>query len=86
MMELYFLLLCLMQPHKYLKDRSHYEERYDRCTVDLGRLYDYNIDLGTEVIPRKGNRREMTLHAVMPHPFLKMILLDRFDNREKTIK
>ena len=86
MMELYLLLLCLMQPHKYLKDRPHYEERYDRCTVDLGRLYDYNIDLGTEVIPRKGNRREMTLHAVMPHPFLKMILLDRFDNREKTIK
>lgn len=75
-----------MQPHKYLKDRSHYEERYDRHTVELGREYDHDIDLGTEVIPRKGNRREMTMHAVMPNPLLKKMLLWRFDNREKTIK
>ncbi len=77
--------LCLMEPYKYLKERSHYEERYDRSTVELGREYDHDIDLGTEVIPRKGNRREMTLHAVMPNPVLKEILLTRFDEREKTI-
>jgi len=84
-MELYLLLLRLMQPHTYLKDRSVYEERYDRFTVDLGRDYDHDIDLGTKVIPRKGRRNELTMHAVMPNPFLKEVLLHRFDEREKTI-
>ncbi len=79
-------LLRLMQPHKCLKERSHYEERYDRCTVELGRDYDHDIDLGTKVIPMKGRRNELTMHAVMPNPVLKEILLHRFDEREKTIK
>lgn len=75
-----------MQPYKYLKERSHYEERYDRFTVELGRDYDHNIDLGTEVIPAKGRRNQLTLHAVMPNPFLNHVLLSRFDEREKTIE
>ncbi len=74
-----------MEPYKHLKDRSSYEERYDRCSVEIGREYDHDIDLGTQVIPAKGRRNELTLQAVMPNPLLKEMLLWRFDNREKTI-
>jgi hypothetical protein len=74
-----------MEPHIYLKDRSHYEERYDRTTIDIARIYDRNVCFDRKVLPAQGRRREMVFEAWMLHPSFHPFLLERADKREQTI-
>ena len=85
MMELYFLFFMPMEPTKHLKDRTHYEERYDRITIDIARIYDRNVCFDRKVIPAQGRRREMVFEAYMLHPKFHPFLLERADERERTI-
>ncbi len=74
-----------MEAHTYLKGRLHYEERYDRITIDIARIYDRNVCFDRKVLPRQGNRREMVFEAYMLHPRFHTFLLQRADEREQTI-
>ena len=70
----------------YLKDRSHYEERYDKTTIELGRMYDHDVLIDRKVIPAKGVRNQMTFEVYLLHPYLNSTLLEQYEEHEATIE